>query len=65
MTQVNALVQRVKVALQKYPTLRFSFTIATLGNSGGNQLGTMGNMVMNAIVSAGLINSVYVNLMVG
>jgi chitinase len=50
---INNLVARVKVAKGKYPNLRFSFTLQTLGgNSGG--LNQLGNEVMSAIQSTGL-----------
>jgi len=50
---INNLVARVKVAKGKYPNLRFSFTLQTLGgNSGG--LNQLGNEVMSAIHSTGL-----------
>jgi hypothetical protein len=50
---INNLVARVKAAKGKYPNLRFSFTLQTLGgnSSGLNQLG---NEVMAAIQSTGL-----------
>ena len=60
---IAAIMQRVKAALVTHPRLRFSFTVATLGAAGGNQLGGTGTVVMQAIQAAGLINSVYVNLM--
>ena len=62
--QIDAIMERVKVALVTYPHLRFSFTIATIGGSPtGNQLGATGTNVLNSIKKAGLINSVVVNLM--
>ena len=62
---IDNLVQRVKVAQVAYPALRFSFTLATLGSAGGgNQLNSLGSMVMQAIKTAGLSwSNVYINLM--
>jgi hypothetical protein len=60
---INNLIQRVKVAQLTYPKLRFSFTIATLAAVSGQDLGSMGITVMNAIKSAGLTNYL-INLMV-
>jgi chitinase len=62
-TVINSLIQRVKVAQANYPNLRFSFTLATLGGSAAQNLGSTGVNVMNAIKAAGLSNY-YVNLMV-
>jgi hypothetical protein len=74
-SDIDNLVARVKAAQVKYPNLRFSFTIATLatsksgtsvatdmGSSSPNPLGSMGIMVMNSILNAGLKNY-YVDLM--
>jgi hypothetical protein len=60
---INNLVQRVKVAQGKYPNLRFSFTLATLGGNAPQSLGTYGVMTMNAIKTYGLQNYI-INLMV-
>jgi len=60
--QIAALVARVQKAQQTYPNMRFSFTIATLGASGSQDLGYYGIEVMNAIKSAGL-NNYIINLM--
>ena len=59
---VDNLVARVKAASANHPTLRFSFTIATLGGNAGNSLNSLGAMVMNSIKAQGLTNY-YVNLM--
>ena len=61
--EIAAIMQRVKTALIAHPRLRFSFTVATNGAAGGNQLGETGVVVMQAIKAAGLANSVYINLM--
>ncbi|WP_141289506.1 glycosyl hydrolase family 18 protein [Ideonella azotifigens] len=60
---INNLVARVKTAQAKHPTLRFSFTLATLGGSNTAQsLGDAGVRTMNAIKAAGLSKYI-VNLM--
>ncbi|WP_211251623.1 glycosyl hydrolase family 18 protein [Andreprevotia chitinilytica] len=59
---INNLVQRVIVAQQNHPNLRFSFTVATLGGNVSPSLGTFGVEVMNAIQTYGLKNY-YINLM--
>lgn len=53
---VQALVARVKAAEAnpKYQNLRFSFTIATLGGSGPQNLGAQGQVVVQAILAANL-----------
>jgi chitinase len=60
---INNLVARVKNAQGKFPNLRFSFTIATLGGNSPNSLNTLGTWVMNAIKNAGLTKYT-INLMV-
>jgi chitinase len=72
--QIDALIQRVKTAQGSHPNLRFSFTIATLGQNNGtpvatdlgagspDPLGSMGTLVMQRIQAAGLTNY-YINLM--
>jgi len=60
---ISNLIQRVKVAQGKYPNLRFSFTLATLGGNAAQRLGAAGVTTLNAIKAAGLTNY-YVNLMV-
>ncbi len=60
---IDNLVKRVKVAQAKYPALRFSFTLATLGGSDVNSLGAAGVTTMNAIRANGLSNY-HINLMV-
>jgi len=75
LTDIANLVARVKTAQAKYPNMRFSFTIATLGSSQSgssvavnmgssspNPLGAEGILVMQAIQQGGLSNY-YVNLM--
>ena len=75
LSDITNLVARVKAAQAKYPNLRFSFTIATLGSSTSgssvavdqganspNPLGDEGKLVMQAIQAGGLTNY-YVNLM--
>jgi hypothetical protein len=59
-----ALIARVKAAQSnpKYAKLRFSFTVATLGGSNTNNLGTMGVAVMTALQAGGL-NNYFINLM--
>ena len=61
---IAGLVARAKAAQQdpRYARLRFSFTIATLGGSGEQNLGPMGHAVMVALKSGGLDNA-FVNLM--
>lgn len=61
---INALVARVKTAkaTSRYGKLRYSFTIATLGGQGPDNLGDAGKKVMQAIKAAGL-QGAYVNLM--
>ncbi|HEY9068034.1 MAG TPA: glycosyl hydrolase [Burkholderiaceae bacterium] len=59
---IDNLVARVKAAQPKHPTLRFSFTLATLGGNAPQSLGTAGQMVMASIKSHGLTNYL-VNLM--
>jgi hypothetical protein len=46
----------VKVAQAKYPNLRFSFTLQTLGGSAQPGLNSLGASVMSAIQSQGLSN---------
>ena len=63
--QITELVKRIKVAQASYPSLRFSFTLATLGSTGsGSQLSFLGNWVLEAIQTVGLNwNNVFINLM--
>ena len=63
--QITELVKRVKVAQASYPSLRFSFTLATLGSTGsGSQLNILGNWVLEAIKTVGLgWNNLFINLM--
>jgi hypothetical protein len=60
---INNLVQRSIAAQAKYPKLRFSFTIATLGGNAANSLGSAGAAVMQAIKNYGMKNYI-INLMV-
>jgi hypothetical protein len=60
--QVNNLVQDAVFALKTYPTMRFSFTVATLGGTAAPALGYYGGLVLNAINTYGLTNY-YINLM--
>ncbi len=60
---IDNLVQRVKTAQRAYPGLRFSFTLATLGGSQSQSLGTYGSMVMQSVRNYGLQNYT-INLMV-
>jgi hypothetical protein len=62
---VASLVQRIKVAKERHPRLRFSFTLASWGASDGSlaSLNSDGQRVMQAIRDAGLADY-YVNLMV-
>ena len=59
---IDHLVARVKAAQPRYPHLRWSFTIATLGGRVSPSLGPTGIRVMNAIRSAGLTRY-FINLM--
>jgi len=59
---INNLVQRVKVASQNFPNMRFSFTLATLGGTALPSLNGLGDSVMKAIKAAGLTKYT-VNLM--
>lgn len=59
---ISNLIQRVKAAQVKYPRLRFSFTLATLGGNSPQSLGYAGIQVMSAIKSSGLSNYL-INLM--
>lgn len=54
--QIDDLVADVQAAQKQYPTMRFSFTVATLGGSGNPALGSEGQLVMNAIAKYGLSN---------
>lgn len=60
----DSLVARVKAAQAnpKYSSLRFSFTVATLGGNGGKNNLVTGAKVMTSIQNAGLTNY-YINLM--
>lgn len=63
-TDINNLVQRVKnmQLAGKFPSLKYSFTLATLGGTANPILGTDGQKVMSAIQSVGISNY-YINLM--
>lgn len=63
-TDIANLVAGAKAAAAQYPSLRFSFTLATLGaNTTASNLNSQGDAVMKAIASAGLTNAI-INLMV-
>jgi hypothetical protein len=55
-TEVDDLVADVQAAQQQYPTMRFSFTVGTLGGDANPALGSEGQLVMNAIAKYGLSN---------
>jgi len=55
-SQVNDLVQDVQAAQTQYPSMRFSFTVPTLGGDANPALGYEGTLVMNAIAQFGLSN---------
>jgi chitinase len=59
---INNLVARVKAAEAKYPNLRFSFTLQTLGGNASPGLNVLGTDVMSAIQSNGL-TKYFINLM--
>ncbi|MDP5008262.1 MAG: glycosyl hydrolase [Glaciimonas sp.] len=63
--QIDSLITRVKNAQTnpKYANLRFSFTVAVLGGTTGENLGAVGVKVINSIKAQGLSNY-YMNLMV-
>ncbi|RLN68756.1 hypothetical protein BBP00_00000857 [Phytophthora kernoviae] len=61
--QIDSLVQRAKNAQSTYPNLRYSFTVASLGQSaGGNPLNSLGGQIINSIKTNGLTNYL-INLM--
>ncbi|CAN5299549.1 hypothetical protein BH11PSE11_BH11PSE11_10940 [soil metagenome] len=53
----------MQTAQSKYPNLRFSFTLATLGGNRANSLNSLGATVMQSIKNRGLQN-ILINLMV-
>jgi chitinase len=54
-TDINNLVARVKAARSgAFNKLRYSFTIATLGGSSGNQLNQLGAWTVNSIKNSGV-----------
>jgi chitinase len=55
-SQIDDLVADVQAAQQQYPTMRFSFTVATLGGDANPALGSEGQLVMNAVTKYGLSN---------
>jgi hypothetical protein len=63
--QTDSLVAAVAAVQSQYPTLRFSFTVATLAASDGSYGGVnaLGNQVIEAVMAAG-IQHYTVNLMV-
>lgn len=60
---IDNLVQRAIAAQRTYPTMRFSFTLATLAGNSPQSLGSAGIATMNAIKRLGLRNYI-INLMV-
>jgi hypothetical protein len=61
---IKGLVARVKNVQAQYPTMRFSFTVATNGAASyADNLGPTGQAIMGAIKEAGLTNYI-INLMV-
>lgn len=62
---IASLVEQVRGAMQRYPQLRFSFTLATLSSTEDEQasLNRHGALVMKTIANAGL-NNYFINLMV-
>ncbi len=61
-SELNSLINELKYIQQKYPNLRISFTLATLGGTDGASLNATGNNVINLAKQSGL--NFYVNLMV-
>jgi len=63
--QVASLVRQVRYAQQKYPKLRYSFTIATIAAADGsrNSLNETAQMVLRQVRKGGIRNPVF-NLMV-
>ncbi|CEO97161.1 unnamed protein product (mitochondrion) [Plasmodiophora brassicae] len=61
---IDHMVQVVKAAQRTYPTMRFSFTVPTLGGTvvSGGTLGTIGNMLMGSLEKFAL-TKFFVNLM--
>ena len=59
---ISNLVSRVQAAEAKYPNLRFSFTIATLGGNSEPTLNSTGEAILAAIQAVGL-KKYYINLM--
>ena len=54
-SEINNLVAGAKAAAAAFPSMRFSFTLATLGGySNTSNLNAMGDSVMKAIAAAGL-----------
>jgi len=63
--EISQLAARVKVASAKYPSLRWSWTVATLGTASYENLGNAGLNVVKAINSNGLSwSNNLINLMV-
>jgi chitinase len=54
--QIDDLVQDVRAAQAQYPTMRFSFTVPTLGGNANPALGYEGALVMKSIGKLGLSN---------
>jgi len=60
--QLTSLIRELKYIQAKYPNLRISFTLATLGGSDGSSLNSLGQTTINLAKQSGL--NFYVNLMV-
>jgi len=55
-------IEQLLLRLEKYPTLRKSFTLATLGGNAANNLNNLGQMVMEKLMASKVTNW-YINLM--
>jgi chitinase len=55
-SQIDDLVRDVQAAQPQYPTMRFSFTVPTLGGTSNPALGTEGVLVMSSIAKFKLKN---------
>lgn len=55
-------IDQLLARLEKYPNLRKTFTLATLGGNAANNLNSLGKMVMDKLVNSAVQNW-YVNLM--
>lgn len=61
-SELSSLITQLEYAQSKYPGLRFSFTLATFGDTFGDSVGAMGQGVVRALQASSLKN-VYYNLM--